>query len=393
MDQQNPPIERAKPNPSDNTVALVNLVAEIGPDIAEISRRLGQFKESVRYRFNQKILNKGFPIQAIPNYGALGLKRVVMSVRMGNAYSEIAQQVFSAMSEMCYIVAYAGVMPDGTYLLHAGLPVEFGDEFRSMMDELKKMGVFSSIDFFDCDAFRVAPMRAESFDFEHGVWEFDWTKPLPLDATTVNANVSQRTEFDKIDLLIVKELSKDSRKSLSEIQESIRKTNGLEVNYKTLVWHHSHHVLPRRLISGHSIAWHGVKYDFKTERKNLRPHGYLFVAIVVRGVSPQERMALMGTVNRLPFLWSEAVGTDYFAQFAFPVENSNEALEFLKRLIGPFGSRASYFPLNQKEMLSFTIGHNLWDEGIGAWSLDSQSILVRFQALILKLRELGMSRA
>ena len=33
------------------TAEMVKLISEIGPDIPEISRRLGQYKESVRYRY------------------------------------------------------------------------------------------------------------------------------------------------------------------------------------------------------------------------------------------------------------------------------------------------------------------------------------------------------
>ncbi len=44
----------AQPDSSANIVSLVRLLSDIGPDIAEISRRLGQFKESVRYRYREK---------------------------------------------------------------------------------------------------------------------------------------------------------------------------------------------------------------------------------------------------------------------------------------------------------------------------------------------------
>lgn len=373
-------------------VALVKLICEIGPDIAEISRRLGQHKETVRYRYNQKVIDNGFTVQGIPNYGALGLRRQVMRVRVAQDYSELAEKLFSAMSDLCYVVAYAGTMPDGAYLLHAAVPAEFEIGFRSMMAKLKEMGIFDSIDFFNCEKFMVAPMRAESFDFDHSAWDFDWGKPLRLDGDAVKATLSEKQEFDKVDLLLVKEISKEGRQSLSEIRESIKRINGVDINYKTLVWHYSHHVVQRNLVKGYSIGWHGVRYNFESEKKKLRPHGYLVVALIVTDVSEQERFTLMGTLNRLPFLLSEAVGKDYYAQLAFPVENSNDALEYLGRLIKPFGSRAEFHALNQKEMLSFTIGHNLWDASNGRWSFEPSQVLGRFEALLGKLREIGAAR-
>jgi hypothetical protein len=384
---------KIEPDASGNTVALVRLIAEIGPDIAEISRKLGQYKESVRYRYKEKIVNNGFAIKATPNYGSLGLKRLVMKVKVADVYSEVAQKVFAGMSDLCYVVAYAGTLPDSAYLVHAGLPLQFDGEFRAMMGGLKDMGIFDSIEFFDCDRFRVAPMRAECFDFEHGVWDYDWSQPLPLDGETAKGRIWPKAHFDKTDLLIVKELWKNGRQALKEIQGSIKQVNGIDINYKTLVWHYTHHVLRRKLIDGYSIGWHGAKYDFDADKKKLRPHGYLPMALTVRGVNDQERMTLMGTLNRLPFLWSEATGRDYYAQFSFPVENTNEALEYMNRVVRPFGPRATCHLLNQKEMLSFTIGHNLWDEANGRWTFEPQGVLARFDALLIKLREMGMSRS
>ncbi len=388
-----PTEEKGHHDQSANTVALVRLVNEIGPDIAEISRRLGQFRESVRYRYKEKIVNNGFAIKATPNYGALGMKRLVMKVKVAPEFAEIAQQLFTAMSDLCYVVGYAGTMPENGYLVHAGLPRRFDGEFRAMMVRLKEMGIFESVEFFNCDRFRIAPMRAECFDFDHGLWDFDWSDPLPLERETVNATVWDEAEFDKTDLLLIKELSKDGRQTLSQIMEAIKRVNGIEINYKTLLWHYTNHVLRRHLINGYNVQWHGVKYDFSAERKKLRPHGYLFVSLTVKDVDDQERMTLMGSVNRLPFLWSEGSGKDYYAQFAFPVESANEALEYLNKTLRPFGTRGACYILNQKEMLGFTIGYNLWDTANSRWTFEPDKILARFENLLVKLREMGLSRA
>ena len=102
---------------------------------------------------------------------------------------------------------------------------------------------------------------------------------------------------------------------------------------------------------------------------------------------------MIRSANQLPFLWSEATGRDYYAQFSFPVENTNEALEYMNHVVRPFGARATCHLLNQKEMLSFTIGHNLYDDANGRWTFEPQGVLARFDALLIKLREMGMSRS
>jgi len=380
--------DSAHPDPNGNTVALVKLLTEIGPDIAEISRRLGQHKESVRYRYREKILKRGFSVKADLAYGALGLTRVVMKVRVSATHRPHAQEIFEAMSEDCYVVAYAGTMPQDAYIVHAGVPTEFVGEFHRLMEGLKDKGVFSEAELFDCGWFKVAPMRAECFDFDEGVWDFDWGNLPPADEKAARRTISERKKIDKVDLLLVKELWKDSDRSLMEIQEAIKKVNGIDINYKTLGWHYAHHVLGQRLIRDYSIVWHGLKVDFSSGKpQGYAKYDYLGVSLIVRDVEERDRMTLRSHLNRLPFLWSEASGSAYYAQLFIPLNMVNEALEHFKALLRPYGERAETFLLDKTQMMSFTIGHQLWDEPNRRWTFDGESIALRLGASVLKVSE------
>ena len=96
---------------------------------------------------------------------------------------------------------------------------------------------------------------------------------------------------------------------------------------------------------------------------------------------------LRSQLNRLPFLWSEAAGDAYYSQLFFPLDMANEALEYLKVLLSPYGERAEVFLLDQSEMASFTIGYKLWDERKGDWALDTENLLPRLERAELKIRE------
>jgi DNA-binding Lrp family transcriptional regulator len=369
-------------------VPLVKLVSELGPDIAEISRRLGQFKESVRYRYKEKLVKRGFQIKADIDYGTLGLTRVVMKLGVSEPYGPLVKELFAAMNELCYVVAYAGTMPYGHYIVHAGVPTEFKADFRRFMEGLREKGVFTTVETFDCPWFRVLPMRAESFDFDEGVWDFDWSDPLEVDERAARATISERKDIDKIDLLILKELWKDSDRSLTDIQAAIKKVNGVDVNYKTLGWHYSHHVQERRLIRDYSITWHGIRYNFTLDKlERMGKHEYLGVSLIVRGTDEQDMMTLRSQLNRLPFLWSEAAGEVYYAQLWFPVEMVNEALEYLKRLLRPYGGRAEMFLLDMSETRSFTIAYDLWDDSRGSWTFEGEALWPRLERSVMKIRE------
>ena len=386
MDDLSPSDATASPDASANTVSLVKQITEIGPDIAEISRRLGQFKESVRYRYKEKLVKRGFAIKAEPDYSALGLRRVVMKISVSDEYAERASKVFEAMSDLCYLVAYAGTMPNGVFLAQAAVPVEFTAEFHSLVESLKGKGVFSSVEFFDCDWHKVAPMRAECFDFDQGVWDFDWSNPPPLDERAARSAISERKKVDKVDLLILKELSKDGDRSLMEVQAAIKKINGVDINYKTLGWHYAHHVLSQRLVSHYTVGWHRLNYDFEQKRDvGFARYDYLGVALLVRGVNGQDRMMLRSQMNRLPFLWSEAAGGTYFSQLFIPLNMVNEALEHLKKVLKPYGERAEMLLLDKREMKYFTICYDQWDETNDRWAFATAELLPRLEKSVLKV--------
>jgi DNA-binding Lrp family transcriptional regulator len=373
-------------DPSSNTVAVVNLVTEMGPDIAEISRRLGQFKESVRYRYKEKIAKRGFKIKADVDYGALGLRRVVMKLRFREQYAEHAHEIFQTLNDLSYLVAYAATMPQDIYVVHAGVPIEFTGSFKRFMEGLRDKGFFSSIEFFECDFFRVVPMRAECFNFDEGVWDFDWSDPPPVDEKAARATIVGKKRFDKVDLLILKELWKDGDRSLTEIQAAIKKVNTVDINYKTLGWHYSHHVLREHLIRDYSIAWHGLKYNPSREKlEGFKKHEYLGVSLIVRHPTEHEKMTIRSSLNRLPFLWSEASGEAYYSQLFVPLEMVNEFLEFLKTLLGSFGERAEMFLLDRARMATFTIAYDQWDEGNKCWKFDEAALMPRLETAVLKI--------
>src|SRR5713101_5634475 len=158
---------------------MVKLISEIGPDILEISRRLGQFKESVRYRYKAKILGKGFAVQAAVAYEKLGLKRVIFVADFHKDFKPYANTIFSAMSELCYVVYFAKTLPKGVYAVHAAVPAEFVESYTEFILALKQRGLFSSVEVFAFEWARNPPMRAEFYDFVAGRWEFDWSGPSP----------------------------------------------------------------------------------------------------------------------------------------------------------------------------------------------------------------------
>ena len=365
------------------TAELVKLIAEIGPDIPEISRRLGQFKESVRYRYKEKVLGRGFGVQASIDHEKLGLRRVVMFAEFSSEYQQYAHSILSAMNELCYVVYFEKRMFRGDYMVDASVPAESVGSFVRFMTELKEKGLFSSVEVVPFDLFRIAPMRAESYDFDTGRWDFDWSTPMHPESGGGYAP-PEKVKFDKEDLLILKELQMDATRSFVEVADK------LKLNYKMLAWHYKTHVLQRGVISGYYLRWMGTSYSTVLERALHRKHRYQQVALLATGLSEVERMALMGRAHGVPFLWSETLGEGkYLAHFFFPTENITEAYQFLTDAVRDIKEKVSIMPLDQAEALAFTISHQLYADDKKRWVFDEQQLNSRFDVLIQKIKEVG----
>jgi DNA-binding Lrp family transcriptional regulator len=366
------------------TAEMVKLITQIGPEINEISRRLHTHKETVRYWYSG-LLRKGFTVQASYDYEKLGMKRIVMLVDLDDALKEHAQSLFIAMNNLCYVVSYEKVIPEGIYRVSASVPAELVNDYVAFVQLLKEKGLFKALEVYTFESFRAVPMRSNFYNFETNSWDFDWSSSLPDSSDLRMSPIANKESFDSLDLLLLQELRIDATRSLVEIQANLRK-NHIDVNYKTLDWHYRTHVLGRGLIKSYSLNWMGTRYSFESEKAQHKKHTYLLVNIIVRDITDNEKMQLLGAMNGLPFQWAEAAGRNYFTEFAFPSENVTEAFLYLEKALAPVRNRARYFIIDQTRALSFTVEPSLYDEATKKWKFDKSGLASKFESLILQIK-------
>ncbi len=362
------------------TVQLVKLLGEIGPDVPEISRRLGQFKESVRYRYKEKILSKGFAVTAYADHERLGLQRLIVVLDFSEDYRKYGQAILASMNELCFLVSFSKAMPRGYYVVNFSAPQDMIPDLKEFLMELKDKGMFSQLEILDFDWIRLVPMKPEFYDFDTGIWDFDWSKPSNEEYTSAKYLPSTPSKFDQVDLLVVKELQMDANKSLKDISDN------LNINYKKLAWHYTTHVLGRGLIRGYAVNWMGTRYDYVAEKVLHRQHRYFGVELIAKNVSEYEVMSLRHAMDRLPYLWAEAVGKNYFAQFAFPVDFVVEGLQYITQAIAPIKERTEIFAIDQTDSARFTIPYARFDGATKKWNFDGVGLGRRFDELILKIK-------
>jgi hypothetical protein len=363
------------------TAQLAKAILEIGPDINQVSRRLGQFKESVRYRYKTKLLDRGFVVQAAVDYEKLGLRRVLMLADFAPGYKEYGQAVMSAMNELCYVNYFERRMLTDDYVILASVPKEFVQTFLGFMTKLKDKGIFARLETIPFDWFRVIPMQTELYNFDTGIWDYDWSSPRGA-GKEASYVPSEKIRFDRLDLLILKELQINSTTPLTEIAQK------LKVNYKTLTWHYRTHVLGRRMVKGYYLRWMGTTYSSTLERALHRRHRYQHISLLARGLTQVERMELMARLHSVPFIWSEMVGEeDYSAELYFPTEQLTDAFEFIGRASSKIKDKVNVMIMDQAEALFFTLSYQLYDEQQDAWTFNEPQLLARFDALTAQIRE------
>ena len=360
------------------TGQLASMIIELGPNISEIARRLGQFKESVRYRYKEKLLNKGFSVRVAVDQVKLGLRRVVVLVDFTDAYQPVAQKMLTALSERGYLVSFEKTLPDGKYLVHASVPEECVEDYREFFGELQQKGYFRSFEFYTFHYFRNPPMKTELYDFDAGRWDFDWSTEAKFDKEAALHSPSTKEKFDMVDLLTLKELQKDANKSLAEMAGT------LNINYKTLTWHFRNHVEDRHLIQGYVMNWIGTKYEYKLDKANNRKHTYLYVALLFPNLDRAKRMEVMSKLNILPFIWCECVGDSYEAELVFPIATLTEGLQYLSEVISDSKSPARYFMIDQTNSLAFSLIPELYDDSKQRWKFEKEEMESRVEALLLE---------
>jgi len=359
--------------------AMVKLLTEYGPQINRIARELGLHKETTRYWYN-RLLERGYTLQAIPNHEVLGLKRIVAFAEFSDRFRPYADAILMAMSELCYLGSFMKTLPDDYYSIQASVPKESTSDWVRFMQVLKERGLFTSIRIAPFEWVRVVPFQSEMYDFGTDSWQYDWASKPRMEQASFSFVPSPKGKFDRVDLNLIKQFQIDPNVSLMQVQKKIG------VNYKTLDWHYRVHLIGNNLLKGYLVNWAGTRYDPRIEKALHRRHKYMWVELLVNDITESERMELMGSINRLPFVWLEAGGRNYFAQIAFPMETMTEALEFIKQAIAPIRGKSSWYFMDQANALRFSLVPGLFDQEAKRWNFDYEELLDKFDRLVLEIK-------
>ena len=140
------------------------------------------------------------------------------------------------------------------------------------------------------------------------------------------------------------------------------------------------------MISAWTVNWMWTRYDYTLEKALHRKHRYFAVDFFVREVNELELMTLRHGIDRLPFLWAEAGGMNYYASLVIPVDNVVEGLQYLGNVAQSMKARMSLYPIDQTQAARYTIPYNHYDSAAKEWTINTSELEQKFENLLEEIK-------
>jgi DNA-binding Lrp family transcriptional regulator len=246
---------------------------KIGPrNLLEIARTLHMPFTSVHRRVQALENESGRVAYLIPRLSRLGMTRLVVLVSAKTGYEEQTALALKLPNLWRSINSCEGHFTHQS--VHA-VPVKYLNDFTTYMRQLLKVGLVTRLRIIRTGEQYSNFPNFKYYDFKTNKWTLPWGKWLeqmvrskPSEEELDPADYS--TVIDKRDLIIVKELEKNARKTFAEIAKTIG------ISLQAVKQRFDKKLVPRGIIGNYAIdvipypmevsAYHEVMLEFPSER-------------------------------------------------------------------------------------------------------------------------------
>ena len=237
-------VQSFKDESLDLEARIISAIGSAGPrNVAEIARLTGVHQETIRYKIKKRFGRLGFKFHAEVDYAKLGLTPHWSSLDFAETHYDMAPQILTALNQVGYLVYFGKLIPQGNFYALFTLPENTADQYREFLSGLVDEKILANFTFEESLVSRHKPMDARFFNFRSGRWEIEWSQvPKRASVPLPSSTKSRAEDFDRYDLLIIKELQKNSLQHLTGIARS------LKVHQKTLEYHYRTHVQKWKLV-------------------------------------------------------------------------------------------------------------------------------------------------
>lgn len=234
-------------------VKILEGLSLFGPrNIALIAKQLEVPITTMRYRVQRMLSESVLFFHLNPYHTYMGLKKAVVFIEAVPGCEDILLRCLRANDFWVFLCRIYGPY-EGCEVTWT-IPKEKTQEFEAFLQSLRDYGVARSIEVNYSTCFEGVPVQSRWFDIESAAWVFDWDEWIK-EVETIEGELPYTLvepsdwpiKVDHDDLLIIKELEIDGRRSLTEISKK------LDVPLERLKYHFKEHVSKRGLIEGYQV--------------------------------------------------------------------------------------------------------------------------------------------
>ena len=240
-------------NIDETDVKILEGLSLLGPrNLALLARHLDMPTTTVRYRVKQMLDDSLLFLHLNPYHTNMGLKKAVVFVEAVQGYEDVLLDCLRANGFWVYLCRVYG-HHDGWGSIWT-IPKENDRDFEFFLQSLVDLGVARSIDVNWTTCHEGVPVRSRWFNVEENIWTFnwdEWVKEVEIIEGELPWTLVEPDDWpinvDYEDLLLIKELEIDGRKTLTDISKK------LGISIEKLKYHFREHVVKRGLIEGYQI--------------------------------------------------------------------------------------------------------------------------------------------
>ncbi len=234
-------------------VKILEGLSYLGPrNFALLAEHLGMPATTLRYRVCKMLDDSILFLHINPYHTNMGLRKAVIFVEAFLGYEDLLLDCLRVNDYWLYLCRIYGPYEGwgGIWTI----PNDNVDDFKLFLKSLVDLGVAKNVEINWTTCHEGIPVKSRWFNVEENRWVFNWNEwiteveniegELPW---TVKDPEDWPIRVDYTDLLIIKELEKDGRASMTDISKNIG------VPLETVKYHFREHVSKRDLIEGYQI--------------------------------------------------------------------------------------------------------------------------------------------
>lgn len=234
-------------------VKILQGLSLLGPrNLTPIAEMLGEPVTTIRYRVRRMLDKSILFLHMNPYHTYMGLKKAIIFVEATPGFEDA---LLDCLRVHDYWLLLSRIY--GPYEGCAGIwtiPLHNAEEFEAHLMNLVELGVARSYEINWSTCFEGVPVQMEWFDTVSESWQFKWDEWIN-EVETIKGELPYTLveprdwpiKVDLVDLLIIKELEIDGRRTLTDIAKNIG------VSLEKVKYHFREHVSKLGLIEGYQV--------------------------------------------------------------------------------------------------------------------------------------------